>query len=151
MSATPDLECKKLAGADLELLAGLLDAPVADREGFGLVTGSGLGEPWGAFVHGCLCGAAWLRLNLNGDQAEITALLVSKRWSNIGIGSLLLGRLAQAAGATGAEKTRIRLTSGGLEIAATLEDAGFSGPDPESADYPAGAWYSRSSAPRPWA
>jgi GNAT superfamily N-acetyltransferase len=151
MSAAADLDCKRLDASELGLLNGLLANFEEGCEGFGLAVGAaaGPGEPWGVFVRGCLCGAAWLRLK-PGVPAEITALLVAKRWSGIGVGALLLGRLAQAAGGAGAAETRIRLAGGGRKLGETLEEAGFSGPDPESDDYPAGEWICRSAAPRPW-
>jgi GNAT superfamily N-acetyltransferase len=143
MGDTANLECRRIVSSDRELLNGLLAAGRNGGEGFGMAAGnlSGLGDAWGVFIRGALCGVAWLRRRPGGSAMEIPALLVARNWRKTGLSELLLDRLSRTGAEAGATEALIRLDKdAGLDFLEILADSGFTGPDPASAGYPAGEW-----------
>ncbi|MDR2390241.1 MAG: hypothetical protein LBE84_00980 [Planctomycetota bacterium] len=144
MGNAADLECRRIGPDDRKLMDGLLASGREGGEWFGLesaVNPSGLGEGWGVFVRGCLCGVAWLRGRPGGKAAEIPALLVARGWRKTGLSALLLDQLSRTAAEAGAVEALIRLDRGaGPGMEEILADAGFAGPNPAGEGRPAGEW-----------
>lgn len=145
MSASPDLEFRRLTDEELPLAAALADSVgAADdprREAWGLTAipppAQG-GGAWGVFVRGSLAGAAWVDASA-ADVLEIAALALPRSRWGLGLAAWMAREIAREV-PDGCREILIRLDGGPPSLGEELEDAGFAGPGVDEEGYPKGEW-----------
>lgn len=150
MSTMPDLVFRRLEDVEREFALALgvtSHNPESPRnESFGLTPDgppAGEGEVWGLFLRGALSAAVWLEAPRGGAMRIRAAAIPKGNW-HMGLLEWMLGEIAKEYRASGVGELVVRIDQGGPAVGEALSDANFTGPDPESDDYPKGEWRRRS-------
>ena len=141
-TANPDLYFRPLENEELELADALAEvgaAPLPQSESFGLATLPAFkanSEVWGLFIRDTLSGVAWFDRSVAGPLPVRALALPKRRWG-LGLSTWVLQQIANLEPDRDME---IALDAGGKELGLALEEAGFTGVDPEAETYPVGIW-----------